>query len=270
MLISKGGVFLREKMLPGFERIRVARELREKKNPSPVQTVQQEEKNEEPLQESLIDETPPKASSSLGEEKKPPEKKEAIPQEIYTFLRRAEACISRKEYEEATRMLIKVLSWNDDHVGANEHLAFVYLQTGEYSRAENLFRKVIETRPKDPSLLTNFALSVFHQNKSPEDMKDSLLALQRAAEIDNKNPVRFANLGQSLFSVGDVASAAEAFEKAIRFSPRNIEYLFFLANSYLALDRFGEAKQVFSKILDISPLNENARREYEELRKKGF
>ena len=105
--------------------------------------MQQEEKNEEPLQESLIDETPQKRLHHW-EKKKPPEKKEAIPQEIYTFLRRAEACISRKEYEEATRMLIKVLSWNDDHVGANEHLAFVYLQTGEYSRAENLFERSLK------------------------------------------------------------------------------------------------------------------------------
>ncbi|QQS59514.1 tetratricopeptide repeat protein [Candidatus Peregrinibacteria bacterium] len=273
--VSRVGMVLFSKILPHFQRVRAVTQVRKKiqlSTPAPDEISEEEKEvsektlqdvplsNEEAVTEDVEEKTSQKSS----------EKKDVVPQEIYTLLHRAEALISRKEYEEAKRMLIKILSWDDDHAGANEHLAFVYLQTGEYSRAENIFRKVIETRPRDPSLLTNFALSVFHQNKSSEEMDESLLALRRAAEIDSKNPVRFANLGQSLFSAGDIVSAAESFEKALRFSPRNIEYLFFLADSYLMLERFAEAKQVFSKILDISPLNEDARREHEELRKKGF
>ncbi len=191
------------------------------------------------------------------------------PQSIITLLRRVDALIARKDFNEAKKILIRILSWQEDHFDASTHLAFVYLQSGEFRKAESLYRKAIQTKPRDASLLTNFALAILEQ-KDPMRIEDSVAAFQLATEIDSKNPERHANLGQSLFFSGDIPKAIAAFEKAIRLSPRNVEYQFFLADSYLAVRNFSGAKQAFEKILSISPTNPEATKEKQELERMGY
>lgn len=190
------------------------------------------------------------------------------PKEVLALLRRAEAHIARQEFDEAKKNLIQILAWEAEHLDASIHLAFIYLETGEPSKAENLYRKVIEVKPRDPSILTNFSFAVLQQ-KDPTKLPESLEALRLAVELDPRNAERHANLGQSLYYTGDLVAATAAFEKAVRYAPRKVEYLFFLADSYLATEEPQKAKKTFEKILDISPFNEDAKGELELLRRKG-
>lgn len=192
------------------------------------------------------------------------EHEEATPQKIMPMLRRVEILIARKEYDEAKKILIRILSWQNDHPDASAHLAYLYLQTSQYGKAETLFRKVLETRLNDASLLTNFALAVLEQ-KDPEKITDAVEALRMAAKLEPKNAERFSNLGQASYLAGDLEGAVSAFENAVKLAPRNIEYLFFLADSYLAVRNFGFAKRIFGRILEISPLNAEAKQELQAL-----
>lgn len=196
-------------------------------------------------------------------------KSELTPQKIILLLRRAEALIARKDFDEAKKILIHILSWEEDNFDASAHLAYVYLQSGEYRKAENLFLKALELRPRDPSLLSNYALAILEQ-KDPARITDSVEAFRLAAKLDPANPDRYANLGQSLFFAGDIPNAIAAFEKAAKLAPRKIEYYFFLADSYLTVRNYIDAKRVFEKILDLSPLNEDAKREMSTLQRMGF
>ncbi len=194
---------------------------------------------------------------------------ELTPQKIITLLRRVDALISRKDFDDAKKILIRILSWQEDHFDAGAHLAYVYLQSGDHRKAENLYRKVLEVRPRDASLLTNFALAILEQ-KDPMRIDDSVKAFQLAAQLDPKNSQRYANLGQSLFFAGDIPNAILAFERAVRLAPRNVELYFFLADSYLAVRNFANAKKVFAKILDLAPLNQEAKHEISELQQMGY
>jgi tetratricopeptide (TPR) repeat protein len=214
----------------------------------------------------------PKPQESRGEEhekKKKASDSDFIPREVITMMRQAETLLARKEYDEAIKILIKVLAFDEDNLSASSHLAYAVLQTGEFRKAENLFKKVIEKKPKDPGILTNYALSIFEQ-KNESRIQDSINALKLATEIDSNNAHRYSNLGQSYFFAGDIPSAILAFEQAVRLQPKNIEFQFFLADSLLLLDKYTEAKTVFSRILDISPLNKDAQEEIKNIEKMGY
>lgn len=208
-------------------------------------------------------------SHRLTTDQEEPVHGDLTPQKIITLLRRVDALIARRDFDEAKKILIRILSWQEDHFDAGAHLAYVYLQSGEHRKAESLYRKALELRPRDASLLTNFALSVLEQ-KDPMRIDDSVKAFRLAAELDPKNPDRYANLGQSLFFAGDIPNAIAAFEKAVRLAPRNVEYYFFLADSYLTIRNFALAKKVFLKILDLAPLNQEAKQELGELQRMGY
>lgn len=233
-----------------------------------IQTEEKDKKEKDAQQEEEGDiEGEVLEISHISEEEKAPHHRKVSPhsKDIVTLLKRAEVFIARKEYPEAKKSLIKILAWDEDHAEASTHLGFVYLQTKEYKKAESLFRKALEVRSQDASLLTNFSLSLFEQ-KDPSLIEESLEALKKAAQLDGKNPERFANLGQSLFFIGEKEEALTAFEKAVKIAPRNLDYLFFLADSYLALEREAEAKKIFQKITDIAPFNKDALRELEQLK----
>lgn len=193
----------------------------------------------------------------------------AIKRESIALIRKAEACIHKEDYDAAKKNLIRVLTWDEDHPDANIYLAFVYLQTDNPSKAENLYRRALEKKPNDPKLLTNFSLSL-SQQKDPDKIKEAVLALEKAVEVDEKNAERYSNLGQIYFYIGDVYAAIKAFEVAVRLSPRNLEFLFFLADSYLEAKDYPKAKNTFEKILNISPFNEEAKAELDKLTKIGI
>lgn len=192
-----------------------------------------------------------------------------VPGDAISLMRKGEAMIARKDFDEAKKIFLKVLAWDDENIDASSHLAYSYLQTGEYTKAEVLFKKVLDATPNDPILLTNYALCLFEM-KDPTRIEESTIALQQAAEIDPNNAGRQSHLGQSLFFLGDLEGALSAFKKAIKLEPRNAEYHFFLADTYLAMGEKTEARKVFEHIVDIHPLNREAKSELRRLVQEGF
>ena len=191
-----------------------------------------------------------------------PEKK--LSKALLADLGRAEKLIENKKYEEAARLLISILAHDENHGEANAQLALVYLQMGDFSRSEGFFRRALSVNPRDPALLTNFAIALFEQ-KTQGALSESLDALEKAVQVDPKNAERYANFGQSLFFAGRLQDALGAFTEAVRLSPRRLEFLFFLGDTLLALQKYSEARDTFERILRISPNNKEAHNEWEKL-----
>jgi len=210
-----------------------------------------------------------KLGEPAPENAKEPPLSQKAPKEVIPLLRKADSLIGRNEYTDAKKTLIHVLSLDADNVDASAHLAYTFLKTGEFKKAESLFKKVLEKKPKDASLLTNYALCIFEQ-RDPSRISISIDALKKATELDERNANRFSNLGQSLFFSGDTEGAIRAFEKAISLEPKNVEFQFYLADSLLVTQKFKEAKAIFQNILELYPLNKEAQKEIETLEKKGY
>jgi len=189
--------------------------------------------------------------------------------EIIKMLRRSETLVSRGNLMEAKTILIEILAIDPENIDVNSQLAVVYLKSSEFIKSETIFRKILLSRPNDTKILTNFALSILEQ-KNPEKIPEAIKNLQKAAEIDSKNPHRYSNVGQAMFFIGELEDAEKNFRKAIQFSPRNLEFLFFLADTLIAQEKFSEAKKVFYKILEISPFNSDAKAEIQKIENMGF
>lgn len=181
--------------------------------------------------------------------------------EIKIILTKIDFLMSKGEDEEIEKMLIKILSIDEDHYEANARLGFVYLKNSKYKKAENILRKAVNNDIcNDPSVFTNFALSMLKQ----EDEKligESIIMLEKAKTIDNKNPERYITLGHYLFFNNKKKESLEYFISAVNLDPKNQDYLFLLADNYLALNEKGKAKEILKKILNISPFNEEAKKE---------
>ena len=188
-----------------------------------------------------------------------------VPGEAVSLMRKGETLLARKDFDEAKKIFLKVLAWDEDNTSACLQLAYAYLQTGEHVKADAFYKKVVSKHTADAEVLTNYASCLFHLGKTEE----SLAMLRRAVELDEGNAERHSNLGQSLFCLKDFEGAYEAFLEANRLQPRNAEYLFFLADTLLALEKKSEAKEIFAKIVDLYPLNQEAKDELRRLTQEG-
>lgn len=222
-------------------------------------------KKKSPQAEESSKQALPEEALGTSQIKKSPKKVSA---EVSPLLRKGEAFMARNNFDEAKKIFLKVLAWDEENCDACSHLAYAYLKTGEFTKAEALFKKVIPHRQKDASLLTNYALCLLEQ-RDPKRAEESSEALEKALEIEPNNAERYSNLGQALFFMGDTEGAIVAFEKALHIHPRNTEYLFFYADSLIAAEKKQEAKAIFQKIADLYPLNEEAKEEVRKLTEQG-
>src|SRR6185295_6311137 len=69
--------------------------------------------------------------------------KEAGKNDLKAFLNRAEILLARNDFQEAEKLFIKILAFEPDHPVALQKLAYLYLQTEFYPKAETLYRQLL-------------------------------------------------------------------------------------------------------------------------------
>ncbi|MBI5414400.1 tetratricopeptide repeat protein [Candidatus Peregrinibacteria bacterium] len=186
--------------------------------------------------------------------------------EIHELLGKAEVFLARNELEEAEKLFIKILSFDEENVTALQKLAYLYLQTGSPHKSEGLYLELLELTSGSPAIYTNLGLALFNQKK----FEESIEAYKKAVELDVDHGARYANLGQVYFVIQNLESAIECFENAVKKDPRNLGFLYHLADSCLEAKRFSEARKWYEKILDLSPYDESAKEEVRRLQALGF
>lgn len=178
--------------------------------------------------------------------------------EIRNGIKRVEILLDHKETEEAEKILISILSVDTKNIEAHLLLSSLYLQKKQYSRAEVLYRTLIELEKfKNTSSLSNLAFCLFEQNKIDE----SIYYYEYALKKDPQNFKRCTNLGQVMFVVKNFDEAIKLFKKANKLKPRDTEILFMLADTYREAGKFKEARESYKKILDYEPYNAEAKEE---------
>lgn len=186
--------------------------------------------------------------------------------QITSFIKRAETLLAKDNIQEAEKLLIQVLSIDQDNFVANSMLALIYLKTQSDSKAEVIYRKLLEMKPRDPALYTNLGLAFYNQAKYPE----SLESYSFAAKLDPNKPGRHINVGQVCFVLRMFDEAIIYFKEAIRLSPRNVDYLFMLADTYREKGDLKEAKETYNKVLNFEPYNNEAQEEVRRLKAMGY
>lgn len=186
--------------------------------------------------------------------------------QVTSFIKRAETLLAKKDYTEAEKLLIQVLSLEQDNFVANSMLALLYLRTQSELKAESIYRKLLEDKPRDPALYTNLGLAFYNQAKYQEACE----SYEFAVKLDPNKPDRHINLGQVYFVLQNFEKAITHFKEALKLSPRNVEYLFMLADTYREKGDLPKAKEMYKKVLDREPYNTEAQEEVRRLQAMGY
>ncbi|MFC1743971.1 tetratricopeptide repeat protein [Candidatus Riflebacteria bacterium] len=121
------------------------------------------------------------------------------------------------DFKGAEKLFKKSITLNPRNVNAHSGLGFIRLKTQKSSKAEKYFRKAVELQSPDSNI---------------------------AAEAHN-------NLGAFLLDSGRLDEAVVHFHKAVAFSPQNIKYLTYLANSLWKKGKLAQAKKYFRKAVEL-------------------
>ena len=169
-------------------------------------------------------------------------------------LKKAEMLISYWEFEEATKLLTFLLSENEDYFEVNNLLWKISLKELNYEKAEIFFTKCLSLNSWNIDTLVNIWICFFKLWKYKEAIEDFEYLLKLWA----KKSIVFSNLWKSYFAVNDLVKSEKAFLKAIQIEPRNIEILFMLAEIHIENKKYEKAKDIYKKILNIEPYNQEA------------
>jgi tetratricopeptide (TPR) repeat protein len=173
------------------------------------------------------------------------------------LLKKAELFLAKNDYIEAEKLFIQVLVIDSENLQSNKQLALLYLLTNRDRKAEVIYKKLADKEVKDPSIYTNWGLSLYNQSKYDE----AINAYKQAIILDPHRAARYINLGQVFFITRRFDQALENFKRATDLEPRNLEYLLMLADTYKEIEEYKKALSSYYKLLELDPYNEEIQNE---------
>ncbi|MBN1258243.1 tetratricopeptide repeat protein [Candidatus Peregrinibacteria bacterium] len=170
-------------------------------------------------------------------------------------IRKAETAIAKKQWNAAKKSLIQALALSQDEMPVSLKLAKTYLESGDLKKAESIYRKLLEKDINNPEVYENLG-KIFTKQKA---YKEAVRAYARAVELDEKDDQKFLALGKLYFLLMRYSLAAECFRRAAELKPREVNYLFLLADACREDEDFENALFTYEKILTLEPYNEKAK-----------
>jgi tetratricopeptide (TPR) repeat protein len=179
-------------------------------------------------------------------------------------IRQADLAMARGQYDEAKKHLIQAISLAEDELPPTLKLARVFLESGDLKRSEALYRRLIDEDPDNPDVYENLARILVRK----KDYKGAIQAYVRAVELDENDDRKLVALGKIYHLMMRYSVAAECFRKAAELKPREVDYLFMLAESCAADDDYENALFSYERILTVEPYNEKAKHASHDVRLK--
>ncbi len=169
--------------------------------------------------------------------------------------RTAEMAIAKENWKEAKQHLIKAMGLAKDEFESTVLLAKVYKESGETKKAESIYQDLINEEQATAEVYESMA-QIYTKKKR---FKDAVGMYARAIELDEKDDQKLIALGKLYDLLMRPSLAAECFKRAAELKPREVEYLFMLADSCEKDDDYDNALFTYKRILTIEPYNEKAK-----------
>ena len=180
------------------------------------------------------------------------------------ILRKADMAMAKEQWNLAKKLLIQSLALTTEELPISLKLAKVYMESGDLKRAESLYKRLLEIDSKNPAIFENLA-KIYIKKKR---FKEAVEAYVQALELDDKDDKKLIGLGRLYHLLMRQSLAAECFRRAAELKPREVSYLFLLAESCKAAEDYENALFTYEKILTLEPYNEKARSEAQDVRIK--
>lgn len=180
------------------------------------------------------------------------------------IMREADMALAKKNWNEAKKFLIQALALTRDEIPVSIKLASVYFESGDIKRAESIYRRLLEIEGGNTSILERLAKICVKK----KHYKEAVQYYVQAIEIDDKDDKKLVGLGRLYQLLMHSSLAGECFRRAAELKPREVEYLFLLADSCEKDGDHENALFAYEKILTMEPYNERAKSKAQDVRIK--
>lgn len=168
---------------------------------------------------------------------------------VPTLLAKAEVCIARSDFAEATTCYQDVLRLDPRHAIAHNNLGAALVKLGRYQEAESEFRRAIGIRESYPDAHSNLGsvLRVLGRTTEAE------APLRRALKLRPTFVEAQSGLGLTLILLARLSEAKECFDKVLRVAPRHAEALVGTAQVAALEGHFDESEATYRRALAVDP-----------------
>lgn len=177
------------------------------------------------------------------------------------LVRKSDAYLAKGDARQAEKLLIQTLALDPSAVEAYKRLGVLYLHQQQFTKAENIYRKLIFTFHDEPTFLSNLGMALYSQGNLEEAKK----FYKKAVELDSERVGRIFSLGQIHYELKELEDALDYIQKAVNIDPGNVDYLLTLAQLYVDVEMINEARQLAEDIVRSHPDNEDIRKVLEDL-----
>jgi tetratricopeptide (TPR) repeat protein len=157
---------------------------------------------------------------------------------------------SRDYLERAVNEFQDILKSDPNNATAYRGLGYAYLQKQDYTQAAEYFKRAAQLNSKDPRVHYYNALLMAREGGfgSSDDLPAMIRELDASISLDPNFADSYALLAFAQSTSGDAAKALVTMRKALAISPRDENYLFNLANIYMANQQPDQAIAVLQSL----------------------
>jgi type IV pilus assembly protein PilF len=130
-------------------------------------------------------------------------------------------------------------------------LALYYHRTGDYAKALQHYRALLERNELNAQAHNNLGLLYQQRNLLQESARE----LQRAVVLEPRNSSTRNNYGVTLLMLGQIDHAAAEFQTALWLEPQNVDALINLSLVQRRAGQLDTAKETLLRVLNVAPRN---------------
>ncbi len=160
-----------------------------------------------------------------------------------------------RDFDSALEKYLKCLKREPNHVRALTRLAELYYRRAEYRTALDYAKKALDYVMYDAD--ANFIYGII--SRRLDDLVDAKETLGWAARSMKYRATAYGELGSIYLMEGNLDRAVTYLKRSLEYDANNIRTLQVLATTCRVAGRTAEAGTTLDRILDIDPLNHQAR-----------
>jgi Tfp pilus assembly protein PilF len=178
-----------------------------------------------------------------------------------SMVKKADIIMQKGDLNLGEKTLIQAIATDPSSIEAYKRLGLLYLRQGQYTKAENIYKKLVFSIHDDPTLYSNLGMALYSQKKLEEAKK----YYKKAIEIDSERVQRIFSLGQIHYELREMEEALKYLQKAVDMDCENLDYLLTLVHFYIDFELIAEARQLADEIIRSQPDNKEVKSILEKL-----
>lgn len=174
--------------------------------------------------------------------------------EISRMLESALEYSRRNDFSRAENIYRKVLEQEPANENALHLIGVIYVRNEQYAELVRLYDLALIQDPESVGIYNNRGISLIHQG----EFWLAIASFERALEVAPDNADTHTNLGGAFSRIGEYEKSLEHYTKAITIFPQHTEAHYNLGNTYRKLKLQDEAIAFFNRALAIDPQHKDA------------